>query len=326
MSLREAREKLAKWGVLDALDSQVAGLGRQESAAPRTDKLLKDPLWGMIRIPRYLVPVVDSPIVQRLRRVRQLGLSFLVYPTATHTRFEHSLGALHLVQLVLKNAEMNQQGVDDPTRRQLELAALLHDAGHMPFSHASERWLQEIRDDLTFGATSAFDVIKLIADALNLSEPKLAEVLSVLVLLSPRFRLQCRDVPPAGVDHDEFFDRAAALAVGAVVDPAKEGLSEILSGTLDVDRLDYMPRDARSCGIMVSMDVPRLLTKCNLVQVQRKSLPSTRKKKGQPSALLLFATDLTGANGLEELAASRFVLYDRVYHHHKTQAAEAVLR
>ena len=102
-------------------------------------EVVRDPLWNNIRLDPEALAVVDTPAVQRLRYVRQLGHAFLVYPGATHSRFEHALGAYHLARRVLDTLEdAGDVRPDSEERARLKLAALLHDIGHYPFSHALE--------------------------------------------------------------------------------------------------------------------------------------------------------------------------------------------
>jgi len=103
-------------------------------------EVVRDPLWDNIRLEPEALAVVDTPAVQRLRYVRQLGHAFLVYPGATHTRFEHALGAYHLARRALAQLEEVTGSAPVPTTdlRRLKLSALLHDIGHYPFSHALE--------------------------------------------------------------------------------------------------------------------------------------------------------------------------------------------
>src|SRR6476646_4012814 len=103
-------------------------------------EVIRNPLWDNIRLDRAAVAALDTPTVQRLRYVRQLGHAFLVYPGATHTRFEHALGAYHLTRRALASLEERGELVSVSPRDCLavRLAALLHDIGHYPFSHALE--------------------------------------------------------------------------------------------------------------------------------------------------------------------------------------------
>ncbi|MFU8767936.1 MAG: HD domain-containing protein, partial [Candidatus Methanoperedens sp.] len=99
-------------------------------------KVIRDPIHDYIELDELALKLVDTPEVQRLRRVRQLGFSNLVYPGANHTRFEHSLGVYHLTGHLV-----NQ--VDEHKRNELLAAGLLHDIGHGPFSHATEELITQ---------------------------------------------------------------------------------------------------------------------------------------------------------------------------------------
>src|SRR2546428_2584792 len=114
-------------------------LGRGSHVGHARFEVIRDPLWNNIRLDPEAVAVVDTAAVQRLRYVRQLGHAFLVYPGATHSRFEHALGAYHLARRVLSQLEDAGDARLAPADRVgLKLAALLHDIGHYPFSHALE--------------------------------------------------------------------------------------------------------------------------------------------------------------------------------------------
>src|SRR3954470_20181846 len=102
--------------------------------------VIRDPLHNNIRLDPLGRELIETPEFQRLRYVRQLGLAFLVYPGATHTRFEHALGTYHLARrsLALLREEDGLDGIADDEPRVVVAAALLHDIGHYPFSHALE--------------------------------------------------------------------------------------------------------------------------------------------------------------------------------------------
>ena len=103
-------------------------------------EVIRDPLWDNIRLEPAAVSAIDTAAFQRLRYVRQLGHAFLVYPGATHSRFEHALGTYHLARRALATLEERGElgGVSEADRLAVRLAALLHDIGHYPFSHALE--------------------------------------------------------------------------------------------------------------------------------------------------------------------------------------------
>ena len=101
-------------------------------------KFIKDPVHGYVEVEAGLLPLLDSPPVQRLRHVKQLGFSYLVYPGANHSRFEHSLGTMHLATLLARHLALDPADV-----LLIAAAGLLHDIGHGPFSHTSEAFLSE---------------------------------------------------------------------------------------------------------------------------------------------------------------------------------------
>src|SRR5436309_8778764 len=107
---------------------------------PKDLEVIRDPLWDNIRLDRPALLALDTAAVQRLRYIRQVGHAFLVYPGATHTRFEHALGAYHLTKRALavleERGELDRVAADDCLA--VRMAALLHDIGHYPFSHALE--------------------------------------------------------------------------------------------------------------------------------------------------------------------------------------------
>ncbi|PZV79779.1 hypothetical protein CLV31_11395 [Algoriphagus aquaeductus] len=105
----------------------------------KSQKILNDPVYGFITIPSELIfAIIDHPYFQRLRRIRQLGLTDFVYPGALHTRFHHALGAMHLMSITLDNLRIKGTEISDEEYEAALTAILLHDIGHGPFSHALE--------------------------------------------------------------------------------------------------------------------------------------------------------------------------------------------
>jgi uncharacterized protein len=108
-------------------------------------KIINDPVFGFINLKSELVfDLIEHPYMQRLRRIKQLGLSFLVYPGANHTRFEHALGASHLMEQAISVIRMKGHQITDEEAEAVTLAILLHDIGHAPFSHVLENTLVAI--------------------------------------------------------------------------------------------------------------------------------------------------------------------------------------
>lgn len=176
---------------------------------------VRDPIHGSIRIDDWALPVIDHPVYQRLRRVQQLGTAHLVYPGAHHKRFEHGLGAYHLAGLLAE--ALGLPGEDALT---LRAAALLHDVGHGPFSHAFEELARHVghRHEETTGD---------------------------LVRWGPLSDLLRR----GGLD---------PVAVGEAV-AGRGPLAPLVAGSLDADRMDYLLRDAHYTGVRSSVDPDRLV-------------------------------------------------------------------
>ena len=108
-------------------------------------KIINDPVFGFINIQSELVfDLIEHPFFQRLRRIKQLGLSFLVFPGANHTRFEHALGALHLMRQAITVLRLKGHEITEEEAEAVAVAILLHDIGHAPFSHVLENTLVEI--------------------------------------------------------------------------------------------------------------------------------------------------------------------------------------
>src|SRR5687767_2223156 len=176
-------------------------------------KVIRDPLWNNIRVEPLALRLIDTAAFQRLRYVRQLGLAFLVYPGASHSRFEHALGTYHLARraLLLLEERGDLRGIDDAARAEVRVAALLHDIGHYPFSHA----LEEI------GALSHEEVARPL-----IHEGAIGEILG---------RALGTEAPA----------RIVELIRGRSASP----LQGLISGSLDLDKIEYLRRDAQMCGV-----------------------------------------------------------------------------
>ncbi len=237
-------------------------------------EVVRDPLWNNIRLDPEALAVVDTAAVQRLRYVRQLGHAFLVYPGATHSRFEHALGAYHLARRALSQLEETGDARPDPADLvRLKLAALLHDIGHYPFSHALEE--------------AGLPHHEMLAER-QLSAGELAE------------RLNRLGAPP---------DALLALIQGRSAEP----LAGLVSGSLDVDKLDYLSRDAWMCGVPYGViDVDRLLTSLTLAP--------------GPDRRPVLALHEKGLAALESLLFAKYQMYRNVYWHHAVRSATSMFK
>ncbi|HET9604566.1 MAG TPA: HD domain-containing protein [Gemmatimonadales bacterium] len=238
--------------------------------------VIRDPLWDNIRLDAAALAVLDTPPVQRLRYIRQLGHAFLVYPGATHTRFEHALGAYHLTCRALGSLADRGELDDVPEGERLavRLAALLHDIGHYPFSHALE--------EAGFPSHEAQGVSLLPGGELG------------AVLRS--------------IGGEGLAERIGALIRGRSSSP----LQGLISGSLDLDKIDYLSRDARMCGVPYgTVDVDRLLAAITVVDGVDRCEMGVHEK---------------GVSALESLLFAKYQMYRNVYWHHAVRSATCMFK
>ena len=187
-------------------------------------KIVNDPIYGFITIPNELIfALVEHPYFQRLRRISQMGLSYLVYPGAHHTRFHHALGAMHLASKALDVLDFKGVPISEKERESLLAAVLLHDIGHGPFSHAIEH-------SIVLGVSH--------------------EQLSLL------FMQQLNDELGGQLDMAiEMFTQ----------EYSRPFFHQLISGQLDVDRLDYLKRDSFYTGVSEgAINSERLISMLNV--------------------------------------------------------------
>ncbi len=229
-------------------------------------KIINDPVYGFIEISSEgLFDIVEHPYFQRLRRIKQLGLTNFVYPGATHTRFQHALGAYHLMGMAIQ--VLRNKGIEiTPVEEEATLAAiLLHDIGHGPFSHALE---ESIIDGLHHEELSL-----LFMHALN------AEFGGHLDLAINIFR---------GQYHKQF-------------------LHQLITGQLDMDRLDYLKRDSFFTGVtegVIGSD--RIVRMLNVVNDK-------------------LVVDHKGIYSIEKFLIARRLMYWQVYLHKTVISSEILL-
>lgn len=204
-------------------------------------KIVNDPIYGFITIPSPLIfHLIEHPYFQRLRRISQMGMSYLVYPGAHHTRFHHALGAMFLMQKAVEVLQSKGVDISDKEKEALLIAILLHDIGHGPFSHAMEHSIVE-----------------------NIAH----EEISLLFMN----------------ELNTIFNGSLTLAITIFKNQYhRKFLHQLISGQLDMDRLDYLRRDSFYTGVSEgSVNSQRLIAmlhvKDDLLVVEEKGIYSVEK-------------------------------------------------
>lgn len=229
-------------------------------------KIINDPVYGFISIPSSLVfDVIAHPYFQRLRRINQMGLAHLVYPGATHTRFHHALGAMHLMQQALEVLKSKGHDISPEEEEGAILAILLHDIGHGPFSHTLEKTL--------VSAVHHEELSVLFQESLN-----------------------------------KHFNGALQLALEIFNDNyPKKFLHQLVSGQLDVDRMDYLNRDSFYTGVAEGViGYDRIIKMLNV-------------SNGQ------LVVEEKGIFSIEKFIMSRRLMYWQVYLHRTSVSADHML-
>lgn len=229
-------------------------------------KILNDPVHGFITIPsEFIFEIMNNPCVQRLSRIRQLGMTYLVYPGALHTRFNHAIGAMHLIDIAIEVLRNKGFEISNEEKQSTLAAILLHDVGHGPFSHALENSL--IHD---------------------VSHEKIS------LLLMERL--------------NEEFDNKLSMAIEIFKGTYKKKfLHQLVSGQLDVDRIDYLTRDSFFTGVSEGIIGTERLLKMMTISEDE------------------LAVEEKGIYSVERFIISRRLMYWQVYYHKTVLAAEQML-
>lgn len=229
-------------------------------------KVINDPVHGFIAIQDELIyQIIEHPFFQRLRRIKQLGLTDFVYPGANHTRFHHALGAYHLMRKALHTLKSKGVEITQEEEQGAQIAILLHDIGHGPFSHTLEHTLiQDIAHE---------EISLLFMERLN----------------------------------EEFGGRLNTAIQIFKNEHSKKFLHQLVSGQLDVDRLDYLTRDSFFTGVSEGViNYNRLIDMMNVVD----------------NALVVEAKAIYS---VEKFLISRRIMYWQVYLHKTVVCAEEML-
>ncbi len=232
--------------------------------APMSSREVRDAVHGLIDLAEHEWKVVDSPAFQRLRGVQQLPLTHLVYPGARHSRFEHCIGACHLAGRMA-----DRLGLEPSERQRIRAAALVHDVGHGPFSQVGEFIFEELT-----------------------GQTHVHEKISAAIV---RFHAPIQSV--LGTDAEWIAELLTGTGHGATRSVGRD----IISGSADIDKMDYLLRDSYFCGVDHGrFDIDKLIEAARLV----------RDHNGD-----YLAYDCDGIFAVESLLLARYHMHRQVYGH-----------
>lgn len=288
--------------------------------SPNDQKVIREAVYGYQVLQPYEYLLLDSPIMQRLRYIHQTALAYLVYPTANHTRFDHSLGVANIAERIGRALGKKNSQIEE-----LRLAALLHDVGHSFFSHLSE-------DLIGVKFQDTFESIKEI-DLFHDREP--AEILSYLIVASPRFQKLLQDVLNHYNRKNVDIERVTRLVIGKPKEMKQFAyLGDIISGPFDADKLDYLVRDCRFTGIRADADVDRVIISSEIMEPSkfkgfqkqvREGSKRRIKKEREIFTNRYLIMKSSGVSNLEQIVLNKILLFPAIYHHHKVRALECIV-
>ena len=238
---------------------------------------MRDPIHGFIKLSETEKRLIDTQVFQRLRRIRQLAMAFLVYPGALHTRFDHSIGVMHIAgQICTRLQELNSTRICDQEVDRVRLAALLHDVGHGPFSHLSETLLKK------FAPTQQTDMGQV--------REKIHEKITV-------------DIIRNDTEINNILSPCECNFVVKMIEgkeKRRDWHRDIVSSELDADKMDYLLRDSYFAGVKYGeYDLEKLIESCYI-----SDHPETQ-----------LALNSEGIYALEQFMLARYHMKQQVYWH-----------
>ncbi len=277
----------------------------------KNGKIIHDTTWKTNFFAPYEVSIINTALFQRLRNINQMGFVDYVYPSARHSRFEHSLGVTVLASKMVDavRRDMNVKNlIDDKDQISIRLSALLHDIGHCLFSHTSE---------LIYG--SALE--EAIKEEFRGKEvdPSPHEFLSYLIVISDAFSNFFNKIKHIyslnNLDLREIANRIVGL-VGKEEDRFK---TYFINGPFDADKLDYFHRDSQFSGIPIQLDIERLFYE---IAISDTSVMDDEVTESVNDLTI----GISGVGCIEQIIFNKMLLYSTIYNHHKVQAIDCMFK
>lgn len=302
-----------------------------------SNKEIFDAVWGNIEFSCGEIYILDSPLLQRLRKIKQLGLAYFVYCGCDYSRFYHTLGVTYLANRMAEAINRCELRTSEQEKNffkaVVRLAAIFHDVGHMFLSHVSEHY---------FSKSPSYPGNDMIIRLMNKFEEKagkkaaLHELLSCMLVNTKAVRelleitvphiegLKMRERP---FGMEELVEYISALIVGVPVDRKILPYSCIVNGPIDADKCDYLSRDSHVTRVPVAVDISRITQKLSVVESRDICMSELWHQDADTDVVCYeLAMQDSAEKALFQLCIARTIMYDSVYYHHKVLTVETEFR
>ncbi|MCM1535027.1 MAG: HD domain-containing protein [Clostridium sp.] len=300
------------------------------------NKEIFDAVWGNVEFSSGEIGILDSPLLQRLRKIKQLGLAYFVYCGCDYSRYYHTLGVTYLADRMASAINRCDLGTKDTDKKffkaVVRLAAIFHDSGHMFLSHVSEHYFAKSphynRNTIIKALMDKFERIAGKRSALH-------EILGCMIVNTQAVQDLLEIVTKyikglkTGRNYtiDELVEYISALIVGVPVDREVLPYASIVNGPIDADKCDYLSRDSHVTRVPVAVDISRITQKLSVVEsfdINQSEL--WHKDAKEDVKLYELAMQDSAEKALFQLCIARTIMFDSVYYHHKVLTAETEFR
>ncbi len=342
MSFRELFEEKEFKAAFDEVNQFTSEILQKYNARLKNISLVDerkeifDAVWGNIEFCSGEIYILDSPLLQRLRKIKQLGLAYFVYCGCDYSRYYHTLGVTYLADRMAAAINRCDLGTNEEKKSFFKaivrLAAIFHDTGHMFLSHVSEHY---------FSKSPFYSRNKMITTLLDEFErkagkkPALHELLGCMIVntgaVHELLEIVAKKIKGllSGCNYtiDEMVEYISALIVGVPVDREILPYSSIVNGPIDADKCDYLSRDSHVTRVPVAVDVSRITQKLSVVE--SKDICTSELWHQDADTSIKFyelAMKDSAEKALFQLCIARTIMFDSVYYHHKVLTAETEFR
>ena len=292
-------------------------------------KAVHDCVWGTVLFYPWELQIMDSPLLQRLRKINQLGLALYTYPSAHHSRFEHTLGVVAVAAKMIESISNGVWGDSDNSFKicqehicMIRMAALLHDVGHCFFSHLSECIYSEMKEFREL--KESFGIFR---------KAQAHEILGYVIVNTPSFRTffnEKTDYPYKGrtrASSEQLLETIGRMIIGSYPSVFTDSennrilpyyLTEMINGQFDADALDYLRRDSYATGLDLTYNLDRFLYKIRIVEREEES-------EGAPVFGQHLTIPASGISTIEEMMYNKQMLTRYIYQHQKVMAVDSLV-